>query len=69
MDLAKRVLKHRFLANIFRGKDLIRIVDVCSGTGIGGCVDYNPLKGTCKRIVIDLGDPKETRTWNYTIGA
>ncbi len=43
---------------MFRGKDLIRIVDTCSGTGIEGYVDYNPLKGTCKRIVIDLGDPR-----------
>lgn len=36
LDLVKRLLEHRFLAAMLRGRDLVRVVDTCSGTGIGG---------------------------------
>lgn len=50
------MLEHKFLANILEGKDLIRIIDVCSGTGIGGYVFAKLLLEKGYRVTLTLVD-------------
>lgn len=38
MNIARNVVEHPFVAEALRDKDVVRIVDVCSGIGIVGLV-------------------------------
>ncbi len=38
LKLAEKTLQHKFLANLLEHRALIKIADICSGTGLGGYV-------------------------------